>query len=265
MIDDDGYDAADNSLKCWELAIKCMREKLRSFRREQIGDCTLYLGDCREILPLLPKVDAVVTDPPYGISYQKGTGGKGKHTVRNIEAIAGDTEPFDPTPWLGFDEVILWGANHYASRLPHGRWLAWDKLAGMPEFDSFSDVEFAWRKGRGKDRIFNHLWKGICKESEKGGKERWHPTQKPVALMIWCIEQLPATCRTILDPFMGSGTTGVACVKLGRRFIGIEIEPKYFDIASSTYPSRTAPSSTPSWAPAPLALPASSSAAASSA
>jgi site-specific DNA-methyltransferase (adenine-specific)/modification methylase len=190
---------------------------------------TLYLGDCREILPTLDGVDAVVSDPPYGISYKKGAGGKGKHTVRNIEAIEGDTEPFDPTPWLVWP-CILWGANHYASRLPHGRWLAWDKLAGMAEFDSFSDVEFAWQSGRGKDRIFSHLWKGICKASEKGGKERWHPTQKPVELMSWCLRQLP-DAKTILDPFMGSGTTGVAAVKLGRRFIGIEIEPRYFDVA----------------------------------
>lgn len=173
---------------------------------------------------------AVVSDPPYGIAHKKGSGGRGKHSVRNIEAIAGDTEPFDPAPFLTADEVILWGANHFAARLPHGRWLAWNKLDGMEEFDSFSDVEFAWRSGRGKDRIFSHLWKGICKASEKtGGKERWHPTQKPIALMEWCVGMVEA--RTILDPYMGSGTTGVACVKLGRSFIGIEIDEGYFDIA----------------------------------
>jgi site-specific DNA-methyltransferase (adenine-specific) len=199
--------------------------------KETLADgVELYLGDCREILPALGPIDAIVTDPPYGISYKKGSGGKGKHNVRNIEAIEGDAAPFDPAPFLGFDDVILWGGNHYASRLPHGRWLAWDKLAGMSAFDSFSDVEFAWVKGRGKDRIFSHLWKGICKDSEKGGKERWHPTQKPIELMRWCLELLPSA-GTILDPFMGSGTTGVAAVKLGRKFIGIEIEPKYFDIA----------------------------------
>lgn len=198
-------------------------------REEIIGDCRLILGDCREILPTLGKVDAVVTDPPYGIAYQKGAGGRGKHTVRNIEAIAGDAEPFDPSPFLDSDDVILWGGNHFAARLPHGRWLAWDKLAGMDEFDSFSDVEFAWRKGRGKDRIFSHMWKGICKASEKAqGKERWHPTQKPIALMEWCVGM---TTGTVLDPFMGSGTTGVACARLARPFIGIEIEPRYFDIA----------------------------------
>lgn len=198
-------------------------------RVEHIGDCTLYLGDCRNVLPLIPSSSAIVTDPPYGISYQKGAGGKGKHSVRNSEAIEGDTEPFDPSIWLEFGEVIFWGANHYASRLPHGRWLAWDKLAGMTEFDSFSDVEFAWIKGRGKDRIFSHLWKGICKASEKGGKERWHPTQKPVALMSRCL--LEVGRRPIVDPYMGSGTTGVACAKAKLPFIGVEINERYFDIA----------------------------------
>lgn len=213
------------------LTLKSSMTDQREMRVEHLADgVTLYNADCREVLPTLGKVDAIVSDPPYGISYQKGTGGKGKHSVRNTEAIAGDAEPFDPSPWLDCGEVILWGANHFAARLPHGRWLAWDKLAGMPEFDSFSDVEFAWRKGRGKDRVFSHLWKGICKASEKGGgKERWHPTQKPVALMEWCIRQTEA--KTILDPYMGSGTTGVAAVKLGRKFIGVEIEPRYFDVA----------------------------------
>lgn len=197
-------------------------------RIERIGDAVLYLGDCLSILPTLRGVDAIVSDPPYGISFQKGSGGKGKHTVRNDGPVVGDDAPFDPEPFLHAEHVILWGGNHYAQRLPHGRWLAWDKLAGLTAFDSFSDVEFAWVKGRGKDRIFSHLWKGICKASEKGGKERWHPTQKPVALMAWCIEM---TQGTVLDPFMGSGTTGIAAVQLSRPFIGIEIVPEYFEIA----------------------------------
>lgn len=200
-------------------------------RREVIGAAELYLGDCRDVLPTLGKVDAVVTDPPYGIAYAHHGTGKGKHNVRNVAPIHGDAEPFDPAPLLEFSEVIMWGANHYAQRLPHGRWLAWDKLAGLAEFDTFSDVEFAWRKGRGKDRIFSHLWKGICKASEKGGKERWHPTQKPVDLMKWCIGMLPDAANLILDPYMGVGSTGMAAAAMGRRFIGIEIEERYFTIA----------------------------------
>jgi len=203
---------------------------MTSPRKEVLADgVEIWLGDCRQILSSLPIDCAVISDPPYGIGFKKGSGGKGKHTVRNIEAIAGDNEPFDPSPLLSFAEIILWGANHYATRLPHGRWLAWDKLAGLDSFDSFSDVEFAWQNKRAKDLIFSHLWKGLCKDSEKGGKERWHPTQKPIALMEWCIRQTASA--TVLDPFMGSGTTGVACVKLGRRFTGIEIEERYFDVA----------------------------------
>jgi DNA modification methylase len=199
-------------------------------RVETIGEgVTLYLGDCREILPTLPKVDAVVTDPPYGIAHVKGTGGKGKHDRRNIAPIHGDDKPFDPAILLSFPNVLMWGADHYAARLPRGRWLVWDKLDGLASYDSFSDVEIAWHSKPGAARLFRHLWKGICQASEKDGT-REHPTQKPVALMRWCLEQV-GQAETILDPYMGSGTTGVALVKRGGRFIGIEIEEKYFDIA----------------------------------
>jgi hypothetical protein len=204
-----------------------------------LGRHTLHCADCRDVLPTLAGVDAVVTDPPYGIGFEKGAGGKGKHNVRNIAPIAGDDEPFDPSPWLAFPEVIMWGANHYAARLPHGRWMAWDKLAGTPAFDSFSDVEFAWRNGRGKDRLFSHLWKGICKDSEKGGKERWHPTQKPIALMRWCIELLSPESETILDPFAGSGTTIIACEQTGRACVAVEIAPQYTDVAIRRWQSFT--------------------------
>jgi site-specific DNA-methyltransferase (adenine-specific)/modification methylase len=238
MTDDfPDYDPADNSRKSYDLAIQTMREKLNSFRREQIGDCTLYLGDCRELLPLLPKVDAVVTDPPYGIGYARGAGGKGhraktaNHTPdHDGRVIAGDDQPFDPAPWLAFPNVIMWGANHYAARLPHGQWLAWNKLGSSEPWDDFSDVEFAWRNKRAADRIFSLLWKGAFKAPSQADQIRVHPTQKPVALMTWCLGFIP-DARTILDPFMGSGTTGVACARAGRRFIGVEIDPVYFDIA----------------------------------
>lgn len=197
----------------------------------------LHLANSLEVLPGLDRASAIVSDPPYGIGFVRGVGGgEGASVVRrqpktrNLALVKGDDRPFEPAPWLEFAEVILWGGNHFAARLPHGRWLAWDKLAGVPEFDDFSDVEFAWRKGRGKDRVFSHLWKGLIRGSENNGERREHPTQKPVALMRWCILMVPATLP-VLDPFMGSGTTGVAAVRLGRRFTGIEIDPGYFDIA----------------------------------
>lgn len=199
-------------------------------REETFGNCRLILGDCRSVLPTLGRVDAVVTDPPYGIGFQKGSGGQGiQRDTRPIRAkVVGDDAPFDPAPFLGFPEVLMWGADHYSSRLPHGRWLAWDKLGAMQTFDSFSDVEFAWLNSVGAARIFKHMWKGICQASEKDSI-RHHATVKPIALMEWCLTFIRG--ETILDPFMGSGTTGVACVRRGRCFIGIEIDPTYFDIA----------------------------------
>jgi site-specific DNA-methyltransferase (adenine-specific) len=200
-------------------------------RKEIIGPHELWLGDCREILPLLPKACAVVTDPPYGIAFERGVGGQGvqKKLKRSYGPIAGDDVPFDPSPWLSWP-CILWGANHYSERLPHGRWLAWNKLGTLKPWDSFSDVEFAWQNIRAADRIFSLLWKGLCQGEKVDNGARGHPTQKPVALMEWCLGFLPGA-DAILDPFMGSGTTGVACQKLGRRFVGVEVNPAYFDIA----------------------------------
>ena len=196
-----------------------------------IGNATLYLGDCLEILPTLPKVDAVITDPPYGIGYSHGVGGGklARSTQFDHHPIVNDDRPFDPAPWLTFAKVILWGANHYASRLPDSpSWLTWDKRDGICSNDQ-ADCEHAWSNLGGPARIKRHLWNGMLKDSERG-ITRVHPTQKPIAVMTWCIEQAGMP-ETILDPYMGSGTTGVACINLGRKFIGIEIEPKYFDIA----------------------------------
>ena len=193
-----------------------------------IGDCTLYLGDCRELLPTLGKVDAVVTDPPYGIGFAHGGAGKGIWDSRHSGGIEGDHEPFDPSSFLDFKDVILWGGNHFADRLPAtAGWLIWDKKLGLKK-DSFSDCEIAWHKNGTRAWILRRLWNGLL--AHEFGEKRLHKMQKPVNLMEWCLGFLPKA-RTILDPFMGSGTTGVACVKLGRKFIGIEIEPRYFDIA----------------------------------
>ena len=198
-------------------------------RARVIGRCELLEGDCLEIMPYLDRVDACVTDPPYGIGYAGGVPDTGHSTTGHVndQKIEWDNVPFDPAPFIHVP-CILFGANHYANRLPHGRWLVWNKLGDKEPWDQFSDVEIAWQNKRAADKIFSHLWKGLCQKGR--GEKRNHPTQKPVALMEWCLGFLP-NADIILDPFMGSGTTLVACAKLGRRGIGIELDPDYFDIS----------------------------------
>ena len=211
-------------------------------RKETIGRATLYLGDCLEVLPsdLHIRGDvSVVSDPPYGIKYSHGIGGGklARSTQFDHHPVEGDDRPFDPSPWIRFERVVLFGANHYASRLPDSSfWLVWDKRDGVCSNDQ-ADCEMAWVKGKGNARIIRHLWNGMLKQSERG-EIRYHPTQKPVAVMEWAIKQSRSDTwinalerMTILDPYMGSGTTGVAATRLALPFIGVEIEPKYFDIA----------------------------------
>ena len=197
-------------------------------RREVIGGQTLYLGDCHEIMPQL-RFDAIVSDPPYGIGYVQGEGHNANKSKFIGQAILGDDQPFDPAPFMA-GPCLLWGCNHFASRLPDtGRWLVWDKRDGMGTF-SQSDCEFAWVSGpKRADRLFRHMWTGFAKASEKG-VARVHPTQKPVPVMEWCLTFLP-DAKTILDPFIGSGTTLVACQRMGRRGIGIELDPSHFATA----------------------------------
>lgn len=211
---------------------------MTAIRTEALAEgVVLHLGDCREILPGIDvRPDATVSDPPYGISFVHGAGGDGigggKYVSKfNGVPVTGDDEPFDPGPLLRLAPVtVLFGANHFADKLPPAsKWLVWDKRKGFTRND-FADCELAWTNIGGVARLINHYWNGMMRDSEKG-VPRVHPTQKPIEVMRWVIEQIPPPATLILDPFMGSGTTGVAAVKLGRRFIGIEIEPKYFDIA----------------------------------
>jgi len=171
-------------------------------------------------MPLLGKVDAVVTDPPYGIGYI-GDG---------YDAIIGDDVRFDPSFLCGFD-CIIWGANNFCQKLPAvGGWLCWDKrVTEAADGLRGSPFELAWTSIPKKYKILR-LQHGGVKNADGEGIKRVHPTQKPVALMQWCLGFLP-DAETILDPFMGSGTTLVACAKLGRRGIGIELDPDYFQIA----------------------------------
>ena len=202
-------------------------------RVEHLSDSvTLYLGDCREILPTLGEVDAVVTDPPYGIGLntnsKRFTGERRTYLKSGIDyetAIAGDQSEFDPSFLMEIDAPrIIWGWNNYPDKLPRGACLVWLKREDAAFGSFLSDAELAWMsKGHGIYCRRDLSLQAIT-------RERVHPTQKPVSLMRWCLEFVP-DASTILDPFMGSGTTGVAAVSLGRKFIGIEIEPKYFDIA----------------------------------
>lgn len=215
-----------------------------------IGNATLYLGDCLEILPLIRKqVDAVVSDPPYGIGYRHG-GSKQKGireslgNLTNLNPIHGDDAPFDPAPWialsktsahLGDRPVLLWGADHFKERLPHGgMFLCWDKSCGQGATANFVDAEFAWMNRRNARCIYRHFWMGATRSGEdnSNSSSRVHPSQKPVELMRWCLETARIGLgKTVLDPYMGSGSTGVACVTSGRKFIGVEIDPEYFNIA----------------------------------
>jgi DNA modification methylase len=192
----------------------------------KIGDATLYLGDCRDILPTLDKVDAVITDPPYGINKDGqvrtsgGHGGRKAHEFLGWDSIRPSAAVFD-LMLVAADKHVIWGGNYFADILPPSmKWLVWDKGQRIYQ----SDGELAYTSLDGALRICTM---NRC-ELKLDGAE--HPTQKPLKLMIWCIEQI-GEAEIILDPFMGSGTTGVAAIQLGRKFIGIEREPKYFEIA----------------------------------
>jgi len=191
-----------------------------NMREEIIGDCRLILSDCREVLPSIGKMDAVVTDPPYGLGdrMQGGTwGSKDKYSKMRLWDQSAPQEAINTLKDIG-SHFIIWGGNYF--HLPPSRcWLIWDKLNAVK---TMSDFEMAWTNLDRTAKRFSH---------PVGFHAYGHPTEKPLSLMQWCLQQLPEACGTILDPFMGTGTTGVACVKRGQKFTGIEIEPKYFDIA----------------------------------
>lgn len=195
-------------------------------RIEQIGPATLYQGDCREILPTLAKADALVTDPPYGINAARDRKSE-KHGWKDYAAPGWDKErpPADLIEMIlaAAKHKIVWGGNYFTDTLPPtSKWLSWDK--GQTDF-SLADFELAWCSFPGAAR---RILFGRAKALQDG---KQHPTQKPIEVMRWCIEALPTGCKSIIDPFMGSGTTGVAAVDMGLQFYGIELEPAYFDIS----------------------------------
>lgn len=197
-------------------------------RVENIVNATLYLGDCREILPTLPKFDSVVTDPPYGMKFQSNN-----RASKHLE-IAND----------GDSKMLKWACDLSSD---HSSYIfcRWDNLLdGVPKPKSLITwIKNNWSMGdleheharQTEVALFypgpKHLWPGRRPQDvvrADRSLNSYHPTEKPIYLMEVIVGW---TIGTVFDPFMGSGTTGVACANLGREFIGIEIEPKYFDIA----------------------------------
>ena len=191
-----------------------------------IGNARLICGDCMDVLPTLPKMDAVITDPPYGLGDLWVGGGGGKKTSwafdpNEAKAWDGKALPGLVEALSVYPEVIVWGGNYYPFA-PSRCWLVWDKKQN--DRWTTGQCELAWTNLNRPIRAFRFAQ---CEQASEG--EKFHPTQKPLALMAWCLQWVSG--ETVCDPFMGSGTTGVACAMSGRPFIGIEREPRYFDIA----------------------------------
>lgn len=194
-----------------------------------IKDCTLYHGDARELLEATPTLcyDAVVTDPAYGVDAMSGNKSRSNHAAAvDYGDLTWDKEPC-PQDLIEHcrrvsNHQIIFGGNYFTLP-PTPCWLVWDKLNGS---NSFADCELAWTNLTKAVRRLQFRWQGYLRDSHE---PRVHPTQKPVPVMEWCLRHLPAGCKTILDPFAGSFTTGVACAHLGFSFVGCERERQYFD------------------------------------
>ena len=198
---------------------------------EQDG-ITIYHGDCREVLPIV-SADVLLSDPPYGI----GLDTKARYHRNSDHApIIGDDEPFDPSHLLSLNlPSVLWGGNHYCNRLPPTPgWLAWIKVIFDGAFGTRSmdkkqaEMELAWSNCISRPKSYRHLWDGVFRDSESG--TRFHPAQKPVAVMQWCLSLMPS--GSVLDPYAGCGPVLIAAKNINRRAIGIEIEERHCEIAA---------------------------------
>lgn len=199
----------------------------------QLGDHRIACGDCRDkslTKKLLSgkKIDWVITDPPYGIDAVGSDGRIG--LAADFGRIVGDMEPFDPGHVLKMaPKVVMWGANHFADKIPaSSHWLIWDKRDGDRHND-FADGEMAWVSTKGVVRILSHLWMGFSRASERGVK-RYHPTQKPLAVMEWVINEVTESGDLVYDPYIGSGTTLFACNNIGRVCYGFDIDQRYIAV-----------------------------------
>jgi site-specific DNA-methyltransferase (adenine-specific)/modification methylase len=216
--------------------------------------CTIYCGDCKEVIKLLD-FDAVVTDPPYGIGFDQS---KKEQKYHNLKTIIGDDKRFDCTHLLDlvgeirlpdklYEKVttklnekkalVIFGANHFCKDIPErGSWLTWDKSCGQGPNTNFTDAEYIWVNRNIKRCIYRHFWLGAFRSGQDNSNnaKRSHPSMKPVELMSWLIESARiGVGKIVLDPYMGVGSTGVACLQSGRSFIGIEIDPEYYEIAKT--------------------------------
>jgi len=204
----------------------------------QDDDVVIYCADCRDILPELPKVDLVLTDPPYGISIVKngmvgadfGVANKGKYTD-----VIGDVDKDIAKLAFSYlvkvaDKLIIFGGNYFLDFLPPSDgWLIWDKRGDTGIRNTFADGEMAWCSFHTPVRIYRQLWNGMIREGEHD--KRLHPTQKPHGIISSILRDFSKEGDLILDPFLGSGTTAYSAKKLGRKCIGIEISEKYCEIA----------------------------------
>lgn len=209
---------------------------MTKFRTEIIGDCTLILGDSKYVLPTIEDAydtTGLLMDPPYGIGENhKKVASRGKcATPTDYGDFSWDDKVVDKalisSCRIRARYQIIFGGNYY-DLPPTSCWLVWDKDNGN---NDYADCELAWTNLEKAVRMIKYRWAGMLQQDMKNKEKKFHPTQKPIDVMRWCLEQFPPDCNTILDPFMGSGTTGVACRQEGYGFIGIEKDEEYFDIA----------------------------------
>ncbi len=197
---------------------------------EVADGCFVIKGDCTdpEITKIVKryKPDGMLTDSPYGIDVVGSD--KKIGLAQAFGDIEGDLKPFDPQDILDYGlPSIVWGANHFANKLPNSpKWLVWDKKGADNNSNDFADAEMAWCSEKGVVRVFTHIWRGAARESERG-IQRLHPTQKPIEVMKWCIEDHLPNSQVILDIYGGSGTTGIAAYLLKRKCVIVEIDKRY--------------------------------------
>lgn len=209
-----------------------------------MADMELYLGDCLEIMPKLARVDWIITDPPYGIGESNRRNLSRHRNGVSINYVGSDfdnerlsAEYFNAMMAVSNNQIIF-GGNYYTDYLkPVPSWVVWDKLNS----GDFADCEMAWCSNGGAAKMFRYMWNGMIKQKPE---KRYHLTQKPLDLMLWIVRTYTKLGQVILDPFMGSGTTGVACKLLHRRFVGIEKDAHYFDIAAKRIAETQAPAIT---------------------